>query len=193
LPEFKFKIQLYMILLLFTGLSGSGKTTISQNVRKRIIEFGYKVEVIDGDIYRNIFCKDLGFTKDDRIESIKRLFFIGKLLVRNEVVVILSIINPYAFLRTKLKKYDFVREIYIYCPIEILIQRDVKGLYRRALLKEGNPERINYFSGVSDIYDVPTEPDLILFSETESIKESSDKLIDYILKEIRSLTPLQGT
>ena len=159
--------------LWFTGLSGSGKTTLARRVERILRDRGLKVEVLDGDIVRTNLSKGLGFSKEDRDTNIKRIGFVCKLLSRNGVVAIGSAISPYREIR------DFVRrdigrfvEVYCRCPLDILIKRDVKGLYKKAL--EGE---IDNFTGVSDPYEEPLNPEVIADTDNETSEESVAKII----------------
>lgn len=169
-----------MLLLQLTGLSGAGKSTIAYLTAEALQKQGYQVEVIDGDVYRKALCKDLGFSKQDRLENISRLFFVGQTLVRFGVIVLLAAINPYEELRQKNRRNPYVRTVYLQCPIEELIRRDPKGLYQRALLEDGNPEKILNFTGISDAYEVPESADLILHTCSETVEESKNKLLAFI-------------
>lgn len=159
--------------LWFTGLSGSGKTTLARAVEERLRDRGFKVEVLDGDVVRTHLSKGLGFSKEDRDTNIKRIGFVCKLLTRNGVVAIGSAISPYREVR------DFVRqdigrfvEVYCRCPLDALIERDVKGLYRQALDGE-----IANFTGVSDPYEEPLNPEVIVDTDREAPEESVGKII----------------
>ena len=119
-----------MILIQLTGLSGAGKSTLSSNVKAELQQLGYKVEIIDGDIYRQNICRDLGFSEQDRIENIRRLSFIGLTLAKHGVVVILAAINPFEDIRQELKSSaDFVKTVWVDCDLETLVRRDTKVLY----------------------------------------------------------------
>jgi adenylyl-sulfate kinase len=133
--------------LWFTGLSGSGKSTLSQLLASRLRELGARVEVLDGDIIRTQLCRGLGFTREDREENIRRIGFVCELLSRNGVIAIVAAISPYRACRDELRERitNFV-EIYMHCPLDVLIQRDVKGLYKKALSGE-----IAQFTGISDV------------------------------------------
>jgi len=173
------------LFIQMTGLSGSGKTTLSRAVSKKLKDKGYNVELMDGDEYRTELCNDLGFSKKDRNTNIRRLGFVGKILARNNVIAIMAAINPYEEIRNEVKKLSpFVRTVYIECDVNTLISRDPKGLYKRALLNDNNPNKIKNFTGISDPFDNPKNPDLIINTSKETLKESTDKLYKFILKEL---------
>lgn len=169
-------------LIQMTGMSGAGKTTISKKVAEKLQSHGYKVELIDGDQYRKNVSRDLGFSMKDRMENIQRLGFIGHVLARNNVIAIMATINPYEESRQNLKNYNALT-VYVKCGIDELTERDTKGLYRRALLNDGDPEKVYNFTGVSDPFEEPKDPDLILDTENEDISTSVDKLHKFILEK----------
>ncbi|HTM17904.1 MAG TPA: adenylyl-sulfate kinase [Terracidiphilus sp.] len=159
--------------LWFTGLSGSGKSTLSQLVASRLRALGARVEVLDGDITRTLLCQGLGFSREDREENIRRIGFVCELLSRNGVIAIAAAISPYRASRDELRKRipNFI-EIHMNCPVEVLIQRDVKGLYKKALAGE-----IKQFTGISDPYESPIAPELTIDSSSESIESSVAKIL----------------
>ncbi|WP_166925454.1 adenylyl-sulfate kinase [Flavobacterium poyangense] len=173
-----------MILIQFTGLSGSGKTTLARNVASLLAAQGHKVEIIDGDIYRKTLCKDLGFSKEDRCENVRRLFNVGQNFVQSEVIVLLSVINPYEALRNEIGSHSFVRTVFLDCSIDNLIVRDPKGLYKKALLPDNDSNKINNFTGISDVYEIPLKADLVLKTDSESESVSTNKLYSFILDNL---------
>jgi len=176
------------MIIQITGLSGSGKSTISKGAKEQLTRLGYRVEIIDGDEYRTHLCKDLGFSKADRIENIRRLGFVGHLLAQNGIIAILAAINPYECARLEINSFEqIVRTVWVLCDLEELIRRDRKSLYSRALLPDGHPDKINNLSGVNDPYEPPSCPDLILDTGNETAIASIDKLTTFILSEIRRL------
>ena len=175
-----------MVLIQFTGLSGSGKTTLALNVQKLLHQKGYVVEVIDGDVYRQKFCSDLGFSKEDRYESIKRLFSIAEGFVKSNKIVLMAVINPYEYLRNELGKNDFVKLVYLDCKLENLIKRDTKGLYFKALLPDENPNKILNFTGISDVFEIPKIADLVLKTDSETVAVSQSKLYNFIIQIIEN-------
>jgi len=179
-----------MLLIQFTGLSGSGKTTIARLTKEKLATRNINIEVIDGDEYRRTICKGLGFSYDDRVENLRRLGFVGKLLLKHNVISIISAINPFEGVRRELSESSiFVKTVWINCGLEILIQRDTKGLYKRAMLPDDHADKLFQFTGVSDIYEEPIHPDLIINTDNESPDESANRLVDFILLSINSAGP----
>ena len=176
-----------MILVQLTGLSGAGKTTLSYNVRRELQKLGCKTEIIDGDEYRRTLCRDLGFSKEDRIENIRRLGFVASLLVKHGIVVLLAAINPFEDARRELKeKYDSVATVWIDCDLETLRERDTKGLYARAFLPENHPEKLKNLTGVGDPFESPENADLTIETGAETVEESTRKLLKFILARIEN-------
>ena len=175
-----------MMLIQMTGLSGAGKSSIAGIAGEALTGLGHPVELLDGDHYRRHLCHDLGFSKPDRLENIRRLGFVGLILARHGVISILAAINPYEEARAALKNSSScVKTVFIDCPIEITIQRDTKGLYRKALLPEDHPEHIQHFTGISDPYEVPLQPDLTIKTFAETKEKSAQRLTDFILQTIQ--------
>jgi adenylylsulfate kinase len=162
----------------FTGLPCSGKTSIANEVAKILRNKNYKVERLDGDIVRKGLTSDLGFSKEDRDENIKRITFVAKLLTRNGVAVLATFVSPYREIREKSRQEigNFV-EVYTRCPVKTCIERDVKGMYKKAL--EG---KITNFTGVDDPYEEPDKPELILDTDKETIEQSVQKVIGTLSK-----------
>ncbi len=159
--------------LWFTGLSGAGKSTISGIVERELRERGMRVEVLDGDVVRTNLSKGLGFSKEDRDENIRRIGFVCQLLSRNGVAAIAAAISPYREIRDEVraKSGRFV-EVYVECPIDTLVQRDVKGLYKKALAGE-----IKNFTGVSDPYEPPLNPEVVVKTDRETPQESAARIL----------------
>jgi adenylyl-sulfate kinase len=160
----------------FTGLSGAGKSTLSAPVARRLRDVGQRVEVLDGDEVRTHLSKGLGFTREDRDTNIRRIGFVAELLARNGVAAITAAISPYrdvrAEVRQKIERHGAgFLEVHVDCPIEVLAERDVKGLYRRALAGE-----IPHFTGVSDPYEAPEAPDVVVRSDRERVEDSVDRI-----------------
>jgi adenylyl-sulfate kinase len=172
----------------FTGMSGSGKTALAVPLQEELGKRGLRVERLDGDIVRQSLTRDLGFTKEDRDKNIERVTFVAKLLTRNGVAVLCSFISPYQAVRAKVKQEvgNFV-EVYCYAPLEALIERDVKGLYKKALAGE-----IKNFTGVSDPYEPPTNPDVTIDSSSETVEESLAKILRR-LEELGYIPPSEET
>jgi adenylyl-sulfate kinase len=162
--------------LWLTGMSGSGKSTVSRLLEQRLLALGLKVEVLDGDIVRTHLCKDLGFTRPDREENIQRIGFLCEILSRNGVIAIAAAISPYRVCRDNVRaRIPRFVEVYMKCPLEVLIQRDVKGLYRKAISGE-----ITQFTGISDPYEHPLAPEITIDSSEETAAESVNRILERI-------------
>ena len=169
-----------MLIIQFTGLSGAGKTTLAQKVNDLFEAQQIHVEVIDGDVYRTTLCKDLGFSKADRCENIRRLGKEASELAKNSDITIIAAINPYEEIRNELKVNYNAKTVWIKCAVEILSQRDTKGLYKRARLPEGHPQKISNLTGFNDVYENPTQPDLIIDTALETPEISAGKLFRFL-------------
>jgi len=171
--------------LWFTGLSGAGKTTLAKATEDDLRARGMKVEVLDGDIVRQNLSKGLGFSKEDRDTNIRRIGFVSNLLSRNNVVAIAAAISPYQEIRDEVRvsTVNFV-EVYVECPVEVLIERDVKGLYKKALAGE-----IKNFTGISDPYESPLNPEIVVNSSTETVAESTAVIMNK-LEELGYVLPV---
>jgi len=158
--------------LWFTGLSGAGKSTISAMIEQRLRDAGAKVEMLDGDVVRENLSKGLGFSKEERDINIRRIGFVCELLSRNGVITLVAAISPYRAVREEVRARipNFV-EIYVECPLEVVAGRDVKGLYKKAQAGE-----IPNFTGVSDPYEAPLRPEVVIHSDAETPEESAEKV-----------------
>ena len=173
--------------LWFTGLSGAGKTTLARLVEAELVRRGHKVEVLDGDVVRTNLSKGLGFSKEDRDTNIRRIGFVCHLLTRNDVAAIAAAISPYREIRDEIRAQigSFV-EVYCECPIEVLAERDVKGLYKKALAGE-----IKNFTGVDDPYEAPVSPEVIVHTGAESPEESLARIFTR-LEDLALVNRLEG-
>lgn len=162
------------VTLWFTGLSGAGKTTISQAVAEALRSQDYQIEILDGDVVRQNLTKGLGFSKADRDENIRRIGFVAHLLTRNGVIVLVSAISPYREIREEVRQRigDFM-EIYVNAPLEVCEGRDVKGLYKRARSGE-----IKGFTGIDDPYEPPLNPEVECHTDQEQLSESVAKVFE---------------
>lgn len=170
--------------LWFTGLSGAGKSTLASAVRVRLAERRHRVEVLDGDEVRANLSKGLGFSKEDRDTNVRRIGFVARLLSRNGVVAITAAISPYRDTREEVRRQHeapFI-EVFVDCDIDTLLQRDTKGLYAQALRGE-----IMNFSGISDPYEPPVSPDIVVHTAKETVAESVDRILAELEK--RRLIP----
>jgi adenylylsulfate kinase len=170
------------MVLLLCGLSGAGKTTLANTVKNRLSQSGMNTEIIDGDEYRSTLFRELSYSKPDRQENIRRLGFIANKFSECGIVTIVSAINPYDEVREELKEtYENVKTIFVDCPVDTLIGRDTKGLYKRAMLPDGHPEKISNLTGINDPFDVPASPDLYLNTDVLDIQECTSLLCSFII------------
>src|SRR5712664_4828011 len=173
--------------LWFTGLSGAGKTTLAGALEREMRARGMAVEVLDGDEIRTNLSKGLGFSKEDRDTNIRRIGYVCRLLSRNGVAAISAAISPYREVRDEVRRLveadgaAFI-EVFVKCPIEVLAERDVKGLYKKALAGE-----LKGFTGVSDPYEEPLAPDVVVETDRESVEFSLEKILRHL--EQRGLIP----
>jgi adenylylsulfate kinase len=161
------------VSLWFTGLPCSGKSAIADRLAVILKDKGYRVERLDGDIVRQDLTRDLGFSKSDRDENIRRVTFVTKLLARNGVFVLTSFISPYREMRDRARaQVENFMEIYVKTSLETCIRRDVKGMYKKAMAGE-----IKEFTGVSDPYEEPLTPELVVETDNESLEDSTQKVL----------------
>jgi adenylyl-sulfate kinase len=170
--------QAHGFTLWFTGLSGAGKSTLAARVSQELSSRGIRVEVLDGDEVRQNLSKGLGFSREDRDTNIRRIGYVAKLLTRNGVAVITAAISPYRAVRDEVRgDIGAFIEVYVKASLDECIRRDTKGLYRRALARE-----IPQFTGVSDPYEEPLSPELVIDTEREAIADSAARVIDRLLE-----------
>ncbi|HEX3049842.1 MAG TPA: adenylyl-sulfate kinase [Aggregatilineaceae bacterium] len=162
--------------LWFTGLSGAGKTTVALALEKELRNRGLYIERLDGDTVRQGLTRDLGFSKEDRDKNIERVTFVAKLLSRNGVGVLASFISPYIETRAMVRREttNFI-EVFVSAPLETCIERDVKGMYKKAMAGE-----IKNFTGIDDPYEEPTNPEITLQTNLESVEDSVNKCLAYL-------------
>ena len=177
-PDLKPPIETKGLILWLTGLSGSGKTTIALGVERELKERNCPVELLDGDLVRTNLSKGLGFSREDRETNIRRLGFVANLLSRNSVVAIVAAISPYQAARDEVRNTskNFI-EVFINAPLEVCEERDVKGLY--AMARDGE---IKAFTGIDDPYEEPSNPDIVCYTEDESVEESIAKVVAHLEK-----------
>jgi adenylylsulfate kinase len=159
--------------LWFTGLSGAGKTTLARLIETELQARGHNVEVLDGDVIRTNLSKGLGFSKEDRDTNIRRIGFVCNLLTRNHVVAIAAAISPYRNVRDEVRREigSFV-EVFVKCPINVLAERDVKGLYKKALAGD-----LKNFTGVDDPYEEPDNPEITVKTDSETPRQSVARIL----------------
>ncbi len=165
-----------------TGIPGSGKSTIAFKLKDTLEEMGIRVEVLDGDWVRKTINPDAGFSYDERRRHLLRVAWIARLLARNGVIVIASFVSPYRRVRDEIRRIieeevPFV-EVYVKCSLEEAIRRDPKGLYKKAIKGE-----IKHFTGISDPYEEPLNPELVLNTETNTVEQNVSKLVNFIVEK----------
>lgn len=162
----------------FTGLPSSGKSTLARMLEKVLSDTDFHVEVLDGDEVRLRLSKGLGFSKEDRDENIRRISYVAKIVTRCGAVAITCAISPYREIRNEARREigRFV-EVYVKCSLEECIKRDVKGMYKKALSGE-----IKNFTGISDPYEEPLKPEIIVETDKESHEESLRKIVSGLIE-----------
>ena len=166
------------VTIWLTGLPGAGKTTIANYLEHELLARSKKVEVLDGDVIRINLSKGLGYSKEDRDTNIRRIGFVSNLLTRNGVATVVAAISPYRDIRDEVRHtiHDFV-EVYVTCPLDVLVARDPKGLYAKAMTGE-----IPSFTGISDPYEEPIDPEVTVHTDRETIDESVGKIISKLVQ-----------
>ncbi len=159
-----------------TGLPGSGKSTIGKRLADVIRSLGRRVEYLDGDLVRPWLSPEAGFTREDRVRHLTRVAYVSHLLARNGVVVVAAFVSPYRDVRDRARELigDFV-EVYVKCPLEVCIERDPKGLYKRALAGE-----IKHMTGLDDPYEEPLNPEVVIDTSILGVEECVDRILDYL-------------
>jgi len=173
-------------VLWMTGLSGAGKTTIALELLEQLADRNLRLERLDGDVVRESLTRDLGFSKEDRTKNIERITFVAKLLSRNGVGTICSFISPYQAVRDHVRDNttNFL-EVFVDAPLEVVIDRDVKGMYKKAIAGE-----IPNFTGISDPFEAPENPDIHLRTDQTTKEECAQVIIDK-LEELGFVPALQ--
>ena len=162
----------------FTGLSGAGKTTICKSVHAELLTRGYRLEMLDADVVRKQFWPDLGFSREDRDENIRRIGFLAQLLTRNGIIALVAAISPYRAARNEVRNQicRFL-EVHVDAPLRVCEERDPKGLYRRA--RSGN---LHGFTGVDDPYEAPLAPELRCATDQDTVDTCRDQVVSAVLK-----------
>ena len=175
-------------VLWLTGLSGAGKSTIANAVAPSLAERGHRVEVLDGDEVRTNLCQGLGFSHEDRDTNIARIGYVAGKLAKHGVAVVVAAISPYREARDKVRaSVDNFVEVHVAAPVSTCAERDVKGLYAKALAGE-----IKNFTGVSDPYETPLAPEITLHTERETVEESVDQVLAWLEAERLSVPATDG-
>jgi adenylyl-sulfate kinase len=177
------QLQQKPALIWFTGLSGSGKSTLANATETALFDLGFKTYVLDGDTMRGGLCKDLGFSQPDRVENMRRIAEVVKILLQAGIIVVSAFISPFQNDRAMIAQLigqDNYLEIFVDCPLEVCEQRDVKGLYQKARNGE-----IRHFTGIDSPYEVPQNPFVTIKTAEQSLENSVAALIEKILPKIQ--------
>ena len=176
-------------VLWLTGLSGAGKSTVASALAPRLLERGHRVEVLDGDEVRTNLCQGLGFSRQDRDTNIARIGYVAGKLAKHGVAVVVAAISPYRQARDKVRQSvtNFV-EVHVAAPVSTCAARDVKGLYAKALAGE-----IKNFTGISDPYEPPVEPEIVLHTDHEEVDESVERVLDWLEENELSLVTTEDS
>ena len=168
------------MIIQLTGLSGAGKTTIAEKTKEMLRADYSLVEIIDGDAYRKTINKDLGFSRQDREENIRRLGAMAYSFSSNNKIAIIAAINPFESVRKELSEKYGARTVWIKCNLDTLFKRDTKGLYKRTLLPDSDANKLFNLTGVNDVYEVPAAANLVINTTREDAEESANKLYSFI-------------
>lgn len=176
------------MIIQLTGLSGVGKTTLSTHAKEVLEKQGIRVEILDGDVYRQHFFKDLGFSDEDRCENLRRLAFLAGRFSDHKIVAIICAINPFEKIRKEIRdNYKDVKTVFINCPIEELIRRDTKGLYKKALLPDDNKNKLHNLTGINSRFDIPADPDLVINTCEKDVDTCVASLTNFIKEHLTKL------
>lgn len=168
-------------IIQLTGLSGAGKTTLAYALKTALATHAVDLDVVDGDKFRKTLCRDLGFSKADRMENIHRLAAYSANRLTSHVVIIAAI-NPYEATRQTVARLYQAKTVWVKCGLDELIRRDTKGLYRRALLPENHADRLPNLSGINDCYEEPQCPDLIIETDKQPEDTCIGQLAQFVLR-----------
>lgn len=171
-----------IMIIQLTGLSGAGKSTLAVGVKPLLEKHSLKVEIIDGDVYRKTLCRDLGFSKEDRMENIRRLGEVAWSFKNRADIIMIAAINPFEAIRNELKLKYGSKTIWVKCEIPVLLERDTKGLYKRALLHDDHPDKLFNLTGVNDTYEIPVAPDLVIDTSGEPPAHSVLTFYKFLLR-----------
>jgi adenylylsulfate kinase len=167
-------------ILWFTGLSGAGKSTLAGDLEEKLFSMGYQVYLLDGDNVRHGLCKDLGFSDKDRIENIRRVGEVSKLMLDAGMIILAAFISPFKqdrqMVRQLVEEHEFI-EIHVSAPLAICEERDPKGLYKKA--RQGE---IKNFTGIDSVYELPENPELVIETHLQPFEKSVEQVLGYLME-----------
>lgn len=174
-----------MLLIQLTGLSGAGKSSVAQRTQALLTQAGYPAVIVDGDECRKTICKDLGFSREDRHENIRRLGMLADKYAKAGTIAIIAAINPYGQIRRELNQQYGALTVWVHCSLETLLERDTKGLYKRALLPDDHPAKISNLTGINAVYEEPDDAALVLHTHLETADASAQRLYAFIFRQLK--------
>lgn len=158
---------------------------MAQRTHALLTRAGYPAVIIDGDECRKTICKDLGFSREDRHENIRRLGMLADKYAKAGTIAIIAAINPYGQIRRELNQQYGALTVWVHCSLETLLERDTKGLYKRALLPDDHPAKISNLTGINAVYEEPDDAALVLHTHLESADASAQRLYAFILRQLK--------
>jgi adenylylsulfate kinase len=178
-----------MLMIQMTGLPGAGKSTLATALKTYLEATGFAAAVIDADVYRKTISRDLGFSAADRRENIRRLASVAHAYQQQGVLAIIAAINPFEDVRAALREQYGAKTVWVRCELDVLVQRDPKGLYKKALLPANHPEKICNLTGINDPFELPVNADLVVDTSQADVETSTRQLLTFVLVQLAISRP----